>query len=88
MNVCCCSLAPRGFCPVHKNQHFQLKFEFDQESDGRRTTLWMCYLQIIIYLFIYLMNEKRVDRVLTKCYQNLTYVFSKEKHSDVYNSNQ
>ena len=27
------------------------KFQFDQESGGRRTTLWMCYLQIIIYLF-------------------------------------
>ena len=35
------------------------KFQFDQESDRRRTTLWMCYLQIIIFLFIlfiYLMN--------------------------------
>ena len=30
------------------------KFQFDQESGRRRTTLWMCYLQIIIYLFIYL----------------------------------
>ena len=30
------------------------KFPFDQESGRRRTTLWMCYLQIIIYLFIYL----------------------------------
>ena len=28
------------------------KFHFDQESGRRRTTLWMCYLQIIIYLFI------------------------------------
>ena len=28
------------------------KFQFDQESGRRRTTLWMCYLQIIIYLFI------------------------------------
>ena len=30
------------------------KFQFDQESGRRRTTLWMGYLQIIIYLFIYL----------------------------------
>ena len=34
------------------------KFQVDQESGRRRTTLWMCYLQIIIYLlfilFIYL----------------------------------
>ena len=28
------------------------KFQFDQESGRQRTTLWMCYLQIIIY-FIY-----------------------------------
>ena len=30
------------------------KFQFDHESGRRRTTLWMCYLQIVIYLFIYL----------------------------------
>ena len=29
------------------------KFQFDQELGRRGTTLWMCYLQIIIYLFIY-----------------------------------
>ena len=32
------------------------KFQFDQESGRRRTTLWMCCLQIVIYylyLFIY-----------------------------------
>ena len=40
------------FSPLLKNQHFQI--QFDQESGRRRTTLWMCYLQIIIYLFIYL----------------------------------
>ena len=27
------------------------KFQFDQELGRRRKTLWMCYLQIIIYLF-------------------------------------
>ena len=27
------------------------KFQFGQESGRRRTTLWMCYLQIFIYLF-------------------------------------
>ena len=27
------------------------KFQFNQESGTRRTTLWMCYLQFIIYLF-------------------------------------
>ena len=30
------------------------KFQFAQESGRRRTTLWMCYLQIIIHVFIYL----------------------------------
>ena len=33
------------------------KFQFDQESVRQRTTLWMCYLQIIIYLLIYLFIE-------------------------------
>ena len=51
------SFAPRGFPPVlrfsplHKNQRFQIPIL--PESGRRRTTLWMCYLQIIIYLFIY-----------------------------------
>ena len=35
------------------------KFQFDQESGRRRTTLWMCYLQIIIYLFIYYLFVNR-----------------------------
>ena len=32
------------------------KFQFDQESGKRRTTLWMRYLQLVIYLFIYFIN--------------------------------
>ena len=28
------------------------KFQFDQESGKRRTTAWMCYLQIIIIIII------------------------------------
>ena len=36
------------------------KYLFDQESGRRRTTLWMCYLQIIIYLLIYLLNFKNL----------------------------
>ena len=28
------------------------KFQFNQESGRRRTSMWMCYLQIVIYLFI------------------------------------
>ena len=31
------------------------KFHFDQESGRRRTTMWMCYLQIVIY-FIFNMS--------------------------------
>ena len=27
------------------------KFQFNQKSGKRRTTMWMCYLQIVIYLF-------------------------------------
>ena len=41
------------------------KFQFDQESGRRRTTLWMCYLQIIIYLFILLQGMNRT--VLLHC---------------------
>ena len=36
------------------------KFQFDQELGRRRTTLWMCYLQIIIYLF-YSFKSKFAD---------------------------
>ena len=36
------------------------KFLFDQESGRRRTTLWMCYLQVIICLLIYLLNFKNL----------------------------
>ena len=34
------------------------KFQFDQKSGRRRTTMWMCYLQIVIYLFIYLFRGR------------------------------
>ena len=27
------------------------KFQFDQQSGRRRTSMWMCYLQIIIYFY-------------------------------------
>ena len=39
-----------GFSLSSKTNIF--KFQFDLESGRRRTTMWMCYLQIIIYLFI------------------------------------
>ena len=53
------SLAPRVFFsgysgfPLSSKTNIS-KFQFDQESGKRRTTMWMCYLQIVIYLFIYL----------------------------------
>ena len=39
------------FSPLLKNQHFQIPI-FDQGSGRRRKTLWMCYFQIMSYLFI------------------------------------
>ena len=51
------SFAPRGFSlgtpvfPLLKNQHFQ--FPIRSGIRWRRTTLWMCYLQIIIYFLIH-----------------------------------
>ena len=41
------------------------KFQFDQESGRRRTILWMCYLQIIIYLFILPHNLLQCQSLLT-----------------------
>ena len=40
------------FSPLLKNQHFQIPIR--PGPGRRRTTLWMCYLQIIICSFIYL----------------------------------
>ena len=48
-------LAPRGFFsrysgfPLSSKTNIT-KFQFDQESGRRRTTVWMCYLQIAIYI--------------------------------------
>ena len=57
------SLSPRGFSPGHSG--FPLssktntsKFQFDQESGRRRTTLWICYLQIIIYYLLEFVWER------------------------------
>ena len=50
------SLAPRGFSPgnlVFLSPKTNIsKFQFDQGSGRRRTTLWMCFLQIIIIIII------------------------------------
>ena len=63
------SFAPRGFSPgtlvlplSSKTNIF--KFQFDQESGRLKTTMWTCYQQIVIYLFIYLFLFYLVDRVL------------------------
>ena len=54
------------------------KFPFDQESGRRRTTLWMCYLQIIICLLIYLLNfrnlitSSRHHNILVKTRRRMT----------------
>ena len=52
-----------GF-PLSTKTHIS-KFQFDHESGRRRTTLWMCYLKIIIYLFILLQGMTRT--VLLHC---------------------
>ena len=46
------------------------KFQFDRESGRRRTTMWMCYLQIVIYLFIYL-----IFRMFVFCFFVCLFVF-------------
>ena len=45
------------------------KFQFDQESDRWRTTIWMYYLQIVIYLFylICFRVNPRTLKDLTSC---------------------
>ena len=40
------------------------KFQFDQELGRRRTTLWMCYLQIIIYLFYSFKVNLLIDNLI------------------------
>ena len=52
------SFAPRGFSlgtPVFPSlQKTSIsKFQFEQELGRQRTTLWMCYLQIIIYFILF-----------------------------------
>ena len=51
---CCC------FSPLLREVYLRVlrfsplfKFQFDQESGRRRATLWMCYLQIIIYFMLF-----------------------------------
>jgi len=44
------SLLYSGFPLSSKTNIF--KFQYDQESGRRRTTLWMCYLQMMIMIMI------------------------------------
>ena len=39
------------------------KFQFDQESGRRRTTLWMCYLRIIIIIFNYVERDTAIQKL-------------------------
>ena len=55
--VCCLfSPLPRRFFsgysgfPLYSKTNIS-KFQFDQKSDRQRSTMWLCYLQIFIYLF-------------------------------------
>ena len=45
------------FSPLLKNQHFQISIR--PKTGRRRTTLWMCYLQIIIIIILLLYLKKR-----------------------------
>ena len=39
------------------------KFQFDQESGRRRTTLWMCYLQSLFIYFIHYLVKRGITIV-------------------------
>ena len=41
------------------------KFQFDLESGRRRTTMWICYLQIVSYLFILFLSVVQAPVVQT-----------------------
>ena len=62
------SFAPRGFSPgtlVSPLLNTNIsKFPFDQESGRPRTTLWMCHLQIIIYLLFIIYLCGHLGRIL------------------------
>ena len=55
-------------CFPHSSKTNISKFQFDQESGRRRTTMWMCYLQIVM-IFIYLVSLSELsspaDRLLS-----------------------
>ena len=51
------------FSPLLKNQRFQIPIRPGIESVRRRTTMWMCYLQIVIY---YLFNYSPPTVIFTQ----------------------
>ena len=52
-SLLCCKRFSFGYSglPLASKSNIS-KFQFDQESGRRRTTLWMCYLQFIIIIII------------------------------------
>ena len=48
------------------------KFQFDQESGRRRTTLWMCYLQVIICFCLFIFLDPIVSQKKLKHTENQT----------------
>ena len=72
MGWVCCWFSPllreffsaySGF-PISSKTHIS-KFQFDQESGRRRTTLWMCYLQVIIYLSFISFFQMTLNKIST-----------------------
>ena len=68
------SLPPRGFSPgtpvfPSPQKTTTFKFQFDQKSGRRRTTLWICYPQnhylfiLFIYQMLLLLSTKDTERL-------------------------
>ena len=55
-SLLCCERFFSGYSsfPLSSKTNFS-KFQFDQDSGKRRTTLWVCYLQIIIIIKLLLL---------------------------------
>ena len=77
------------FSPLPKNNIS--KFQFDQESGRRRTTLWMCYLQIIIYfIFIYTwrpnytQTQTATFAMMKQAWNQVNLVFHNKLTTDVF----
>ena len=81
------SFAPRGFSgysgfPLSSKTN-NSKFQFDQESGRQRTTLWTCYLQVIIclsFIYFYQMTLNKISTsflwALNNFFSTIIYVFS------------